>query len=34
MAGHRERGKDVRDDAAARGAGAVEPVFVPRRIGS
>ena len=33
MAGHRERGKGGRDDAATRGAGAVAPVFVPRRIG-
>jgi hypothetical protein len=33
MAGHRERGKGGCDDAAARGAGAVAPVFVPRRIG-
>jgi hypothetical protein len=33
MAGHRERGKGGRDDASARGTGAVAPVFVPRRIG-
>jgi hypothetical protein len=33
MAGHRERGKGGRDDAAARGTGAVAPLFVPRLIG-
>jgi hypothetical protein len=33
MAGRLERGKDGRDDAAARGTGAMAPVFVPRRIG-
>ena len=33
VAGRRERGKGGRDDAAARGPGAVAPVFVPRRIG-
>jgi hypothetical protein len=33
MAGHRKPGKGGCDDAAARGTGAVAPVFVPRRIG-
>jgi hypothetical protein len=33
MAGRRQRGKGGRDDAAARGTGAVAPEFVPRRIG-
>jgi hypothetical protein len=33
MAGHRKRGKGGRDDAAARGTGAVAPLFVPRLIG-
>ena len=33
MAGRRERGKGGGDDAAAGSAGAVAPVFVPRRIG-
>ena len=33
MAGRRERRKCGRDDAAPRGAGAVAPEFVPRRIG-
>src|SRR5205814_2091815 len=33
MAGRRERSKGGRDDAAARGTGAVAPVFVPRLIG-
>jgi hypothetical protein len=33
MAGRRERGKGGRDDATARVADAVPPVFVPGRIG-
>ena len=33
MAGLRERGKGGRDDATARVADAVAPVFVPCRIG-